>query len=290
VLLDYREHAAHVIDYKHGKFPVDAEGSRQLMHYAHGVLAEYGDDWQVIGHIVQPYRWDDKGPFSSWEVPPARLSFFADEVKRAIDRNGGFHLLGDFGTLEYNPSASNCHWCPGFAVCPVAHGMVQKTQIDAKPEMLTPARLAEYLKAAETVETQIAELRKHAFDRARAGEKLPGFKLVNKEGRRAWMAQEGQIVTALQKEGIPFDEIMPRELLSPAAADKLVKAKHKASGCTPSQIKDAIEGLAQLQDKPGSREVMLVSADDRRPAVDPRTLLIEHVKLPVVALPESPQS
>jgi hypothetical protein len=197
-------------------------------------------------------------------------------------------VVGDFGTLEYNPSASNCHWCPGFAVCPIAQ-QYGGWKTNKEPRLMNPQELAAQLRVADVAEVLIAETRKHAFERARAGEKLPGFKLVNKQGRRAWLpGKTDEIAETLMAYDIPYDDVAPREIVSPSEADKLVKSALKDK--PKETIAAAVKNLADLQDKPGSREVTLVSADDRRPAVDPRTLLIEHVKLPVVALPESPQS
>jgi len=284
VLVNRYARTIHVVDYKHGRFPVEAKGSRQMMFYAHGVLAELGDGgpWRVFGHIVQPYRWDGEGPVSSYEFSPDELGFFADECRRAIDSAGAFYLTGDFGTLPYQPSKENCHWCPGETVCPMKRKLMQRCQREVKAT--TPAELAELLSLAAVLKVYASQVEEEAFARARAGTRIPGKKLVNKRGTRKWLADEKEIIEAITAYDVPYDDVMPRELVSPAVADGLVKTQLKAGAREPKTIKAALEGLAFLQDKPGSQNMELVDEDDFRPAVDPRSLAFKDaVKLPAVA-------
>jgi hypothetical protein len=140
------------------------------------------------------------------------------------------------------------------------------------------------LKLADFLEVYIGQVRSAAFERASAGEKLPGFKFVNKRGKRAWSAEEATILSALELHGATLDEIMPRELVTPAGADKVVRERLKARGCSAPEIKKALEALAFLQDKPGSQNVELVEADDPRPQVDPKSIAGKNlVKLPTAA-------
>ena len=81
--------------------------------------------------------------------------------------------------------------------------------------MLDPVEISQALTAVERVEFWITELRAHAFDLARRGVKIPGWKLVDKRARRVW-ADPKKAATAIKrkfgKKGFNANPLSPAQL------------------------------------------------------------------------------
>lgn len=263
-----------LFDYKHGVWPVSAENNRQLLQgvvSAVDTLNIYPMGLDVYVHIIQPFGFDDE-PIKSWHVTQEAWDRHTSETLAAIEANAAYHLAGDIDGLTYRPSAKNCHWCAGFATCPAVRRAAKPKQLD--PEnlpALTPENVAEALKDAEFLKVWIKEIEALAFDMAKNGVDLPGLKLVQKRGKRIFVAQETEVLNKLWTLArVARDDAMPRSLVSPAQAEKLIKDKLKSLGHDNPAIKKKLDELAFLMDKPGSSNLDLVSIDDPRPAVDAR--------------------
>jgi hypothetical protein len=98
-----------------------------------------------------------------------------------------------------------------------------------------------------------------------AGQSIPGLKLVNGRGSRAWVLPEEQIAEKLVKMGIPKGAIYETKLVSPAKAEKLTWEKRDGTkvSLTDRQLKTMEkEYVAKLAGK-----LTVVSESDSRPAV-----------------------
>jgi hypothetical protein len=294
-----------IVDYKNGVHPVDPEGNRQLLQYTHSALSTlpfFAYSLDVHVHIVQPNRYDGAEPVQSWEVPPEALAQYEAEARAAIESNAIYHLTGSLDGLTYRPSAENCHWCPGFGSCEAAKAEATKHMrgydgahcIRASHVASTTLKneeLPDLLIHADYLEVWVKEIRALAFDRAKNGASIPGWKLVQKGGKRFFTAPEKEVLAKLYSLArVAYEEAMPRTLVSPAQAEKLVRAKLKGLGHADKDIKKSVEKLAFLTDKTASENLDLVEVSDKRPAVDARQKFFgaEPPKLP--SLNESAQS
>jgi len=97
------------------------------------------------------------------------------------------------------------------------------------------------------------------------GQAIPGLKVVNGRGSRAWAHPEDEMVTKLKKIGIPAGALYVTKLISPAQAEKLTWEKRDG---TKVQVSDKMklqmerELIVKLAGKP-----TVASESDPRPAV-----------------------
>lgn len=69
---------------------------------------------------------------------------------------------------------------------------------------------------------------KEALTRISLDKKIPGFKLVHGRSNRAW-SNPDKLRKQLLKMGFILDQIAPRELLSPAGVETLLKSEKRSS-------------------------------------------------------------
>jgi hypothetical protein len=89
-------------------------------------------------------------------------------------------------------------------------------------EQYSMEQIAEFLAKVPLVEARINALREFAYNRACAGEKIPGFKLVDKRATRKW-TDKAELEARLTSEDVDFYEAP--ELKSPAQVEKIMGKK-----------------------------------------------------------------
>lgn len=215
-----------VIDYKHGAgVPVDVDDNKQLKYYALGALLS-NPEWRaetVKITIVQPRCDHEQGRIRSYTFPAVDLVDYAGDIVEAAKRTE------EFGA-DLRPSKKACRFCPANAAnkCPAIEKETQEL-VAASFDMLEPGKysleqIAEFLAKAPLVEARISALREFAYQRACAGEKIPGFKLVGKRATRKWKDEDA---AKKQFEKVPGAMTEP-ELRSPAQLEKLLGKKRFA--------------------------------------------------------------
>jgi hypothetical protein len=223
---------------------------------------------EVWAHTIQPNGYDNE-PFKSHKYEPGELELYVTEAEAAINANAIYHFTGEIDRLTYRPSAKNCHWCAGFPLCNAAREAAISFPTSTGP--YGPDELAAALRKAEFLETWIKEIKALALDTAKSGVDVPGRKLVQKVGHRKFTGEHEKVAAKLFDIAyISYDECMPRSLISPSEAEKLIKAKLKG---TTQKKTSALVQLEELVERPGSGNLDLVPLDDKRPAVDPRKQL-----------------
>jgi hypothetical protein len=229
----------HVIDYKHGrgKF-VDVDQNPQVKLYAVSVLKQMPDvlPLAVVTTIIQP-RCPFGAPIRAAAYSPAELMWFEETVEEAVARaraaNWQDHLV---------PGEQQCDWCPAASVCPALTASLAEgaeylaadapdgetvTVTFPRPgDMRTPVGLATALSIVPVLETWADAIKEAAEAAARSGVEIPGYKLVEKRAMRKWADEEGVLAWAAEK-GLALQE---PKILSPAQAEKVVKATLKAEG------------------------------------------------------------
>jgi hypothetical protein len=245
------ERLLEVMDYKHGAgVPVDVDDNKQLKYYALGALLS-NPHWNaetVKITIVQPRCDHEQGRIRSYTFPALDLIDFAADLVAAAK------ATEEFGA-ELNPSKKACRFCPANAAnkCPAIEKETQAI-VSASFDMLDPekyslSQIAEFLEKAPLVEARISALREFAYQRACAGETIPGFKLVDKRATRKWKDEEA---AKKQFDKVPGALTEP-ELRSPAQLEKLLGKKRFGH-------------YADLVEKQSSGHT-LVPVTDNRPSV-----------------------
>jgi len=157
-------------------------------------------------------------------------------------------------------AGDHCTFCRAAGECPALRAQaLEAARADfadpPDPLSLSPEELGTLLTRADIVETWLASIRAHAHALAEKGQAVPGWKIVNKRGRRIW-ADEEKAGTALLAVGLTDGERFASKLISPAQAEKALKTYKLPLPDTWSQ-------LVTMSD-PGTT---LVPEADRRPAL-----------------------
>lgn len=213
----------YVYDYKHGAGTyVEVVENTQLLIYAVGAMEREGminSEVEIV--IAQPrYRTGDVPAVRGWAISKDNLLKFRDLVTMSIEcakKKGAELIPGDWCGKSF---------CPAFGVCPAVRNEVVAVVDEAStaltfpdPAKLTPEQLAKVLVTSKL----IAEWAKaaHAYATTQAidfGVKIPGHKLIQKTGRRAWT---DEMVVENELEHEFGDAIYDKKLKSPAQMEKI---------------------------------------------------------------------
>ena len=203
-----------IVDFKFGAgVPVSAINNRQGLSYALLLVEdcrrndiEIGDEFELV--ILQPRR--TYGKVSRWAFGWAELLEHRAALERAIE----------FPTMR---SGAHCQFCRARAVCPEL-----RRQADilagiklGKYDETDPALLAELLEIAGNMPGYIKAIGERAKTAAMSGVEIPGRKLVETIGNRAYTLPKKRILEDLRGLGYTDDEITETKVLSPAKLEKL---------------------------------------------------------------------
>jgi len=278
-----------VVDYKYGAgVKVHADHNKQMSVYGRSAIEEYDlegwvrDDTLIRLHIFQPRcrdlmdDFDDltveesdesaapKGIESTWEITWDKFKLFTEKeigVPAQLIQDNATHLL------TFAASESTCKWCPASAFCdtrvealasnaPIVRKMLLPDKIEpTPPDQITDDKLAQILRHAPDLKKWLATCEEYAFNRALAGNPLPQTKLIEGRGTRKW-TDEAAVAIVLQS--LDLDPFTPPTLISPSAAEKMLKE----AGISKKDFhSEALEKLTQRV--PGSPK--LTSIADPRP-------------------------
>ena len=247
IVIDNKTNTVHVIDLKYGKgVPVDAENNSQGMLYALGVLSEYSfiyDIDTVVIHIYQPRIKN----YSSWSISATELLKWAEWAKQKAEQ-----ALQD--DAPRTPSEKACQWCKAKATCKAlldhTHKIIMHDfdELDnIKPDSLTNKELKVIQDNAKLIKSWLDAVESHIFDMLNRGQSFDGYKLVEGRSTRTWVNEEETAKVLSEK--LSADEMFKHTLISPAAAEKLLKTQ-----------KSILEGLVM---KSEGKPTLVPSCDKR---------------------------
>jgi antitoxin VapB len=158
---------------------------------------------------------------------------------------------------------------------------------DLDPNTMTPEKIAQVMLAAPLVRQMIEAVEEEALRRLKAGQTIPGLKVVHGRGSRSWALPEDEMADKLIKMGIPKSAVYETKLVTVAKVEKLARA----TGLTKTAVVElAIDRLAiEIQDatnprRTGARMVALMAQLDRVPeradALDPLVWMAEPAAAP----------
>ena len=285
-----------VFDYKHGAgISVSAEDSSQLKFYGSGAAMSH-PEWAIASVelvIVQPRARDadDNDGVKRWEMDPLELIEFAGEaevaIARAKDVIAGMACTGEprfmneplnVPSRALNPGKW-CKWCAAAAVCPAREQQaIRASGLDytditviaspdtlPKPADLDTARLGQVLAALEIIDQWGGQVRAYVDGLLQQGVPVPGWKLVDKVGRRKWIEDETKIAEDMAAmHGLDEDDLRPRKLVTITEAERQLKA----AVTDKDERKKALDDLSLAFTLKDSSGLTLVPANDKRPAVD----------------------
>ena len=204
-----------ILDWKFGAgVPVPAEENEQLMFYAAAAMRTPEAKWVFDGAteveliIIQPPA------IKRWTTTIARIKEFEQTLVKAVK-------------IAQQPDAplkhgDHCRWCSAKPVCPIMTGAVDRA-IEIKMDKIDVDKLGAYLHNADLLEAWIKDLRSLAEEMLKKGKPVAGWKMVPKRATRSWVKEEDAKAALLQH--LKESEVIETKLVSPAAAEKLLKAQ-----------------------------------------------------------------
>lgn len=269
-----------VTDLKYGVgVKIYAEGNTQALIYAYGFFREY--DWmydfqEIELRICQP-RLDH---YDTWAVTREQLLEFAEYVKQ---RAAAAWVLD----APRSPGDKQCTFCKVKADCGAHAAMVVrmsdgvfdnldapvtsaevaavKDGLDfgvpvnfAPAAQLSVADLAAIYRFKGVTEKWLAEVGERLKQLLKEGVDVPGYKLVQGKSSRSFPNQKAA-TEHLQFLGLTFDEIAPRQMVSPAQAEDLLLKQGYKRKMLPSLLNDVV------QRAPGAPT--MVPSTDKRPSL-----------------------
>ena len=204
-----------ILDWKFGAgVPVPAEENEQLMFYAAAAMRTPEAKWVFDGAtevelvIIQPPT------IKRWTTTIERIKQFEQTLIRAVK-------------IAEQPDAplkngDHCRWCAAKPVCPIMTGAVDRA-VAIKMDKIDVDKIGAYLPNADLLESWIKDLRSLAEEMMKKGKPVPGWKMVPKRATRSWVKEEDAKAALLQH--LKESEVIETKLVSPAAAEKLLKAQ-----------------------------------------------------------------
>jgi hypothetical protein len=247
-----------VVDLKYGMgVRVDATENEQLQLYALGALNDFGilADFTMVTMVIHQPRLNH---VSEWTVPVEQLREFGEDARLAA-----VEVL-DHEAPRLEAGEKQCRFCKAKAVCPALNDSVSL----ATAGVATVADFAEFLPTlvedelstamskVELVEQWCKGIRAEVERRLLAGTSVEGYKLVaGRKGNRAW-ADAAEAERILKKSfRLRDDDMYEQVLISPTAAEKL--------------LKDTPKRWARVQDliQRGEGKPSVAPVTDKRPAL-----------------------
>ena len=211
-----------VIDFKYGAGTfVDVNDNKQAMLYALGVMIAVAQPVETVEiYIVQP-RYEGVEPVRKQSFHAWQLMEFAGDVADAAKAT-----RSPSAPLHAGPWCAKS-FCPNRSDCPALekHHHALMAQEFSAATVLAPVALSALLVAVPLVKERIKAIEEYAYQQAMRGTAIPGWKLVDKKGRRQWTNAEGVIEWAKKRAIEPFEE---PTLKSPAQLEKGLKKPEKA--------------------------------------------------------------
>ena len=282
-----------VVDFKYGRgVEVDAERNPQMSLYGLGALQGYNglvaDFTRVRMAISQPRV---KHAPSEWDCSVEELEAWGRSTAReavttcvaAVERAP---VMGDGGfALSYlKPAEKACKFCKAKATCPALRNEVASTVAfvtPARPEEFAEAEieldgesmkasdeqwLATCLAKADLIEDWCKAIRAETERRLLAGDKVPGFKLVQgKKGNRHW-SDEKLAEETLKTMRVKLEDMYELSLISPTKAEKLAPKYDKNGKVVPPK-EGAPAPIIGPRQWPKLKE--LIKQNDGKPHVAP---------------------
>ena len=260
VVLSHNDSELILADLKFGMGEVVyAEENEQLQIYALAAIELFsviGTFKQVRLMIIQP-RINN---ISEWTISVEDLLEFGKKARVAATKKLS-------GVLEYAPADKTCRWCSRKASCEALSEHIQQqigagfdviTDDDEIPlpnEATTEDDLSIKMKAAPLIEIWVKAIRAEVERRLLAGKTVDGFKLVEgKRGNRTWTdADDAEAL--LKSFRLKREEMYDFSLISPTAAEKLLKEN-------PRRWSKVEELISRKGGKPS-----VAAMSDKRPAL-----------------------
>ncbi|MDE9437807.1 DUF2800 domain-containing protein [Xenorhabdus bovienii] len=244
IIINGNELQIHDLKYGRG-VKVDAEENEQLMLYALGALDQFDMlyEFATVRLFIHQPRLHH---VSEWSVSVDDLRQFGERAQ-----NTAASVITTFAIAQcegvdtlppdsFTPGDKQCRFCKARGLCTsekqhnlsvIADDFIDLTQpletqltnATARINKLDNEKLAEIYSQLDRIESWCEAVRSRVSDTLKAGQSIPGFKLVSgRQGNRAW-SNESDVEEMLKTFRLKQDQIYTQKLISPAQAKTLLK-------------------------------------------------------------------
>lgn len=259
------EDSLHIVDYKYGAgIVVNPENNLQCAIYAACVGKHLNlvlnESFPVFMHICQPRgRAAAEGAEHMWKTTWGELLNLTLVISKAAEE-----ILTPPNNLTFAPSEKACQWCPAKGFCSERQRVLTSdidalATIDSTNKTLPPVKaisvkqLCAILKHEAQIVKWLKDAKAYAYEHMKAGNKLPGYKLVmSRQGNRYWSDPKRAAKALLAETHLRREEVIVEDVISVAEAEKLLGKNN-----FPADVSDLISR------PPGSP--MIAPEDDKRP-------------------------
>jgi len=274
----WNDNEIQVHDLKYGFHRVIAKNNPQLKLYALGVLSallKRGIRPKVVKLFIHQPRidWLDDD-----ELTVEELIRFATAAQEAAalsqEAIAAFERQDPNFATDYLAAGEHCKWCPARGSCPELERHTQivlSGDINSIPNVgdtivprdyisLPPEAKAWLLQQLPVIRTFCDGIEKSVQEDLQNGIKIPGWKLVvGRKGNRTWFDAE-LVENLMKKLKVKSTVMYIKSLISPAQAEKVIKAKKP-------EVWEQLEGM--ITQRPGAPQLAL--ENDKREAWVPET-------------------
>jgi hypothetical protein len=261
-----------VVDFKYGMgVRVDAKDNEQMLLYALGAMYSL-KLWDQIAQIQLVIVQPRIGNISSWMIDIADLEDVETLARKGAAAAARVLEAGEARDSELNPGDKQCRFCRAKASCPALAEHVYRSVVEGFEDLdtssarsnarvvtsLTSQDVGRLMGEVDLIEGWCASIRERVYRDLEAGVDVPGWKLVvGRKGQRKWDS-DVVVEDKLRHFGLNEYAIYEKSLISPAGAEKLVKA----GVLTKDQY---IELQASMKQAGGKATIAPVT--DKRPAI-----------------------
>lgn len=273
-----------IVDLKGGRgVVVEAKGNKQLRTYGLGaMLANQGVKVsKVKSTIVQPRAPHKDGRIRSEEIHVVDLAEWSADLKEAMyraaqaaadyEKTTGAVSRDEWSKL-YVCAGSHCKFCKAKPTCPALEQKTldaakvffddhDKPHISNTPDKMEPGELAKTLDLLDMIEDWVKAVRSYAHAQAESGTEIPGYILVDKQGRETWVDAE-RVKANLDMLDLGEDLYLNEPKMR---TPKQVRASLKKAGLT-----DVLEALKDESETPVNGTNLVRADKTARPAVAPK--------------------
>ena len=146
------------------------------------------------------------------------------DIRRALDVINQTEELIIESKSESLKAGNHCKFCPAAATCPVKTGEARKALM-LDPKSAEFKQLGKALDMVGAIEEWARAVRKAAHEQATLGNKIPGWKLVNKRATRKWSDAETAEKKLKASKSLVAEDYQKTDILSPAQLEKVCKRK-----------------------------------------------------------------
>lgn len=275
----------YIMDYKHGAGVAKAAlGNSQVKQYGAGFLFEddavvnAADIETVICVIIQPRAFHPDGDIREYATTPAELFDYLMLLDETIEKC-------ERPDAPLVPGVDQCRFCPARTTCPAAEKAALNTvaahidkvgQVNTKqlpnPKTLDLQRLGYIMQMKPYLTSWLKAVEDHAAELERTGVDVPGVKVVEARAQRKYYGEEAKIAKDLAALiGCSIDEVYRRKLVTITDAEQMLVEAFKSRVDKKKRKKaaeDAAQMFAYFTLKESSGNLVLVTDDDPRPAVN----------------------